>query len=129
MTIIKKMNGVNQIHNEAGLQLEGSLAPNSNGLSPKELLEASLGLCIAISLQKIFERDQIEVDDKDISIEVTAVKAPNSPSRFEKFDVSIALPNQFSEAYKQKLMLSVERACTIGNTLKNGVTIHTIEQA
>ncbi len=129
MTIIKNSNGVNQIYNKAGLQLEGSLVPNSNGLSPKELLEASLGLCIAISLQKIFERDNIEVDEKEVSIEVTAVKALNSPSRFEKFDVSIALPNQFSDKYKQKLIISVERACTIGNTLKNGVTIHTIEQA
>ncbi len=128
MTIINKVNGINGIYNEAGLQLEGSLVPNSNGLSPKELLEASLGLCVAISLQKIFERDNIEVDEKAVSIEVTAVKAQASPSRFEKFDVTIGLPNQFTDEYKQKLILSVERACTIGNTLKNGVTIHTVEQ-
>lgn len=129
MTIINKVNGVNGIYNEAGLQLEGSLAPNLNGLSPKELLEASLGLCISISLQKMFERDNSVVEDKDISIEVTAVKGANSPSHFEKFDVSIAFPDHFSDEYKKKLIISVDRACTIGNTLKNSVTIHTIEQA
>ncbi|WP_342504750.1 OsmC family protein [Sporosarcina sp. FSL K6-2383] len=129
MTIINKINGVNGIYNEAGLQLEGSLAPNLNGLSPRELLEASLGLCVSISLQKMFERDNIVVEDQDISIEVVASKEENITTRFGKFDVSIAFPEHFTEEYKQKLIISVERACTIGNTLKNGVTIHTVEKA
>ena len=129
MTIINKVNGVNSIYNGAGLQLEGSLAPNLNGLSPRELLEASLGMCVAISLQKMFERDNIVVEDKDISIEVIATKGENAPSHFEKMDVSITFPNHFSADYKKKLIISVDRACTIGNTLKNSMTIHTVEQA
>ncbi|MEK5038109.1 OsmC family protein [Sporosarcina sp. FSL K6-3457] len=129
MTIINKINGVNSIYNEAGLQLEGSLAPNLNGLSPRELLEASLGLCVAISLQKMFERDNVVVEDKDISIEVVASKGENNTTRFEKMDVSITFPEHFSADYKKKLIISVERACTIGNSLKNSMTIHTVEQA
>ena len=129
MTIIKKVNGEHGIHNGAGLQVEGSLAPNLIGLSPKELLEASLGLCVAISLQKMFERDNIEVEDKDISIEVIASKGENGPAHFEKFDVTITFPDHFSADYKQKLIRSVDKACTIGNTLKKGVAIHTVERA
>lgn len=128
MTMIKQKDGKNSIYNGAGKQLEGSSAPDLNGLTPKELLEASLGLCVAISMQKMFERDDIEVADDEISIEVSASKGEVSTTRFEKMDVSIALPDHFSAKYKKKLLVSVERACTIGNTLKNSVTIHTVEQ-
>lgn len=128
MTVIKQVNGKNSIYNGAGLQLEGSSAPNLNGLSPRELLEASLGLCVAISLQKMFDRDKIEVADNEITIQVKASKAEERASSFEKMDVSIAFPDHFTEKYKKKLLVSVNRACTIGNTLKNGVTIDTVEQ-
>lgn len=128
LTIIKQINGKNSIYNGAGIQLEGSSAPDLNGLSPKELLEASLGLCIAISMQKMFERDDVKVEDHDISIEVSASKGEANTNRFEKLDVSIKFPEHFTVKYKKKLLVSVERACTIGNTLKNSVTIETVEQ-
>src|SRR5699024_4536974 len=130
LTIIKQINGKNSIYNGAGIQLEGSSAPDLNGgLSPKELLEASLGLCIAISMQKMFDRDDVTVEDHDISIEVSANKGEANTNRFEKLDVSIQFPDHFSAKYKKKLLVSVERACTIGNTLRNSVTIETVEQA
>ncbi|WP_276577875.1 OsmC family protein, partial [Bacillus thuringiensis] len=65
---------------------------NSDGLSPIELLDASLGMCITISLQRMFERDGIEVQEDEFSVSVSAAKAPYGPSRVEKCTVSVKLP-------------------------------------
>lgn len=123
MTFIKKSNGSFGIYNEAGIQVEGSFAANINGLNPKELLEASIGMCMTIGIQKMFERDGIEVQDDEFSVEVTSIKAPEGPSRFDKFNVTISLPERLPADYKNKLIISAERACTIGNTVKKGAII------
>ncbi|MGG0719498.1 OsmC family protein [Robertmurraya massiliosenegalensis] len=125
MAVIKREQGKVGIYNNVGLQVEGSFSANMEGLNPKELFEASLGLCITIVLNRLLERDGIEVKDDDILIEVNAIKASDSPSRFEQCEVGISLPDNFSEEYKKKLIVSAERACTIGNTLRKGLKIHT----
>lgn len=127
MTTIKLVQGQNKIHNEAGLQIVGSTAPNQSGLSPRELLEAALGLCVSISLQKVLERDEIEYDKSSISVEVSAVKAADGANRFSNFHVRVKLPSTLDPAYKKKLIIVIERACTISNTLKNEAIIETVE--
>jgi uncharacterized OsmC-like protein len=127
MTTIKLVEGQNEIHNEAGLQIIGSTAPNQSGLSPRELLEAALGLCVSISLQKILDYDKKEYDKSSIGVEVTAVKAADGTNRFTNFNVRVKLPSTLDATYKKKLLTVVERACTIGNSLKGEVIIDTIE--
>ena len=127
MTTIRIVEGQNEIHNEAGLQIIGSTAPNQSGLSPRELLEAALGLCVSISLQKIMDYDKVEYDKSSIGVEVKATKAADGTNRFSNFDVRVKLPSTLDETYKKKLMTLVERACTIGNTLKEGAAIETVE--
>lgn len=127
MTTIRIVEDQNEIHNEAGLQIIGSTAPNQSGLSPRELLESALGLCVSISLQKIMDYDKVEYDKSSIAVEVTATKAADGTNRFSNFDVRVKLPPTLDETYKKKLMTVVERACTIGNTLKEGAIIETIE--
>jgi len=126
MAFIKNEDGRFGIYNEEGLQVEGSFTPNSTGLNPKELLEASIGMCMTIVIQRMFERDGIEVAEGEFSVDVTAVKASDSPSRFEHFDVSIKLPDQLSDEYKKKILVSAERGCTISNTVKKGATVSAI---
>lgn len=128
MTTIRINEDQNQIYNEAGLQLVGTTAPNGSGLSPRELLEASLGLCISISLQKVLERDGISYEKSALRIEVTASKAPDVTNRFTHFHVAVSFPASFDAAYKSKLLTVVERACTISNTLKNVPVIETVEE-
>jgi uncharacterized OsmC-like protein len=127
MTTIKLVQGQNEIHNEVGLQIIGSVAPNQSGLSPRELLEAALGLCVSISLQKVLARDEIEYDTSSIQVEVSAVKAGDGANRFENFNVHVKLPPTLDPTYKKKLLTVIERACTISNTLKSEVIIETIE--
>jgi uncharacterized OsmC-like protein len=125
MTIIKKNDGNFGIYNEAGIQAEGSFTPNTKGLNPRELLEASIGMCMTVGIQRMLERDGIIVQDDEYSVEVTCVKAPDSPSRFEKIQVNIALPDSLPANYKNKLIVSAERACTIGNTVRKSAIIET----
>ncbi|MFJ7952391.1 OsmC family protein [Lysinibacillus sp. NPDC096418] len=128
MTTIQVVNGQNEVRNEAGFQVIGSIAPNQEGLSPKELLEAALGLCISISLQKVLARDEVEVNVDEIEIQVTTSKDEGITNRFVRFDVTVQFPSQLDNSYKEKLIAVIERACTIGNTLKNDVVINTVEK-
>lgn len=127
MTTIKIVEGQNEIHNDAGMQILGSTGPNQTGLSPRELLEAALGLCVSISLTKILDYDKKEYEKSEIGVKVTAIKATDGTNRFTNFDVQVKLPSTLDDTYKTKLMSVVERACTIGNTLKGDVVIETIE--
>ncbi|GIN72301.1 hypothetical protein J14TS2_27760 [Bacillus sp. J14TS2] len=124
MAIVQRKNGAFGIYNEAGYQVEASFTAGSTGLNPKELLESSLGLCTTIVIQRMLERDGIELDENDpFSVEVKTVKAADRPSRFEECIVQVSLPDHLPEDYKNKLIKSAEKACTIGNTLKQGLKI------
>ena len=123
MTTLQWKNGQNEILNGAGFQVIGSKAPDQKGLSPKELLEAALTLCVSISLEKLLERDEIEVDLNTLEITVKASKAEGITNRFTHFETTVRMPEGLDEKYKKKLLVLVERACTVGNTLTNGVEL------
>lgn len=118
MTVIRYQNGKNQI---CGPELSPSCAtmtPGLEGLGPKELMEASLGLCTSITLTSLLERDGIPLSPGGMSIAVTATKEDGVTNRFTDFLVEVDFP-QMEPAYKAKAMLIVERGCTISNTLRH----------
>jgi len=127
MTTVRITQGQNVVYNEAGLQVIGTTAPNRSGLNPKELLEAALGLCVSISMQKKLARDGVDYDASEIEIEIAASKAQGVTDRFTDFKVTLKLPDSLDEAYKQELIEAAEEVCTIGNTLRNGAAIETVE--
>ncbi|MBW4083643.1 OsmC family protein [Paenibacillus sp. S150] len=129
MTIIKRVEDQDEIYNDAGLQLIGSHQLNGNGLNPRELLEAALGLCVSISIQKIMDYDGITYDKNTIRVEVTSAKPEDKANRFSNFYVRVTLPPGLEPAYKEKLNKVTERACTIGNTLRHGAIVETVEFA
>ncbi len=128
MVSIKYKNGENEIYNSAGHQLHGSMAAGLAGLNPKELLEASLGLCVSITLTKVLERDGIPFESGELDIEVVASKAEGAGNRFTDFAVTFDFP-ELDPAYKEKLKVLIERGCTISNTLKQGAAIELIERS
>lgn len=128
MVMLKIVDCENEIYNEAGRQMVGTRGRNQAGLSPGELLEASLALCVSISIEKIMDYDKKEYDKSDISVDVSAAKDEGGENRFSHFTVRVGLPDHLDEAYRAKLMRVVDRACTIGNTLKHGVVIETVEE-
>ena len=126
-TRIQLMNGQNEIYNEAGLQLIGSNGHNQSGLSPQELLESALGLCVSISLQQKLETDGVEFGRFPLSVEVTARKTDRELNAFTSFTVRVKLPSTLESNYKEKLIAIVEQACAISNSLKSEVAIETVE--
>ncbi|WP_058303607.1 OsmC family protein [Gorillibacterium timonense] len=118
MTTIRYNDGQNEIYNEQGFQLIGTTAPNLEGLNPKELLEASLGLCISITLQKQLELNGIQADPSEIVVKVAASKRSGVNSRFSDFNLEVSLPKSISPEVKEKLLKKVELLCTISNTLR-----------
>lgn len=122
MTIIRYQDGQNEIYNEIGRQVHGSTTAGKEGLNPKELLEASLGLCISITLTNLFERDGIHLGPSGMNINVTASKAEGITNRFTDFKISVDIPD-LSPEYREKALTIAERGCTINNTLLNTANV------
>lgn len=125
MTTIRYRNGDNEVYNEQGFQLLGTTAPNmEDGLNPKELLEASLGLCISITIQKQLEQNGIQTDLSALEVKVAASKKDGISSRFTDFHTEVVLPQGLAPELKEKLLKKVEVLCTISNTLRISPEIH-----
>lgn len=126
MAVIRVEAGQDRIYNEAGVQVIGSHAPDQEGLSPKELLESSLALCVSITLQKVLERDGVTYNKDEIVVEVKAVKEEGVTNRFTHFQTVLTFPSRLSPDYRKKLLILVKRGCTISNTLLNDVVMETV---
>ena len=115
--------GKNEISNGSGVQLNGSKAPDLQGLSPRALLEGAVALCLSITLEKVLERDEVHVNLDEIEIEVAASKAEGVTNRFTNFEAQLTFPKEIDAIYQQKLMKLIERGCTISNTLIGDVQV------
>lgn len=125
MTYVKITGGKMEIGNGAGIQAAGSDEPDRDGLSPKELLEAAVALCVVKSVRAVLERDGVEYDPDEIGAEAVAMKEEGVTNRFSKLDVRLKLPSNLDETYRRKLLVIAERACTIGNTIRSGAAVTT----
>lgn len=128
MTYVKITGGKMEIGNGAGIQVAGSGEPDGDGLSPKELLEAAVALCVVKSVRTVLDRDGVAHDPDEIEATAAASKEEGVANRFSRLDVRVKLPSNLDEAYRRKLLVVAERACTIGNTIRSGATV-TLEQA
>jgi putative redox protein len=83
------------------------------GMTPPELLLASLGSCAAFyAVQYLRTR---HLDDSGVEVTVTADKL-KQPARLGNFCVHVVCPVALTEEQTQSLMRSVEH-CTVHNTL------------
>lgn len=123
MTTIQYANGENQVANPAGFHLKGTGAMGlEDGLNPKELMEAALGLCVSLTLTRLLERDGLLDAATQLAIEVTSVKDEGGQNRIGHFDIGVQFPQGLDDAYIEKAMVIVERGCTIGNTIRQSAT-------
>lgn len=123
MTYVKTVNGNYAIGNAAGIQSAGSKDPDQAGLSPRELLEAALALCVTKTIRTVLERDQVAYDPAEIEVEAVATKQGEVTNRFTNLAVRVKLPSHLDEAYRNKVLTIADRSCTIGNTLRQGVAV------
>lgn len=100
---------------EAGNQAIAGPAPAVDALSPSDLLLASLGTCIAISLRMAAKQMELDVGELELSLRVT--KALDPPNRFARFEVQIHAHAAIAPEQVDDLLARTKQLCTVSNTL------------
>lgn len=122
MMNIKGKPGRYELISGENYKLTGSQDVSSEGLTPVELLESSLGLCTLVVTNRMLKRDGYE--NVEVEVTVKGEKATEGPPRVERLELSVSFSGQeLDENYRKKLVKSAEKACTIGNTLRNGTSV------
>ena len=124
ITLKKAENKVHEVTNDRGtIQLARSSRSEVDGFSPGDFLNSSIAICMGLTLDALIERDNLDIPG--YSIEISGTKAENArPSRMEKFDVKIVYDGEIDDKLKNRLTKSAKRACTMGNTIEQGVPIN-----
>ena len=93
------------------------------GPSPVELVLIAVGGCSGMDVASILKKKR--VDFNDFEIEVDAEKAPDHPKYLKKIRLIYKIwgENISEEAFKQAIELSLEKYCTVSNTLKGRAEI------
>lgn len=122
VSVEKTNNGTFEIKNKLGHVTVGLKTPGGEeGLTPLELISSSLGLCIVLTLNQLIERDELNVEELKVDVQVE--KSTEKPSRIARFVVDLSFSGEFDEKVKAKLIKMANRACTIGNTLAHGAEV------
>jgi uncharacterized OsmC-like protein len=117
--------------NDRGDEIRYAVSPSAPGFNPLELLSASLGICTAINLRKELlaaaggTATPGSGSASSFEVAVECIKAQDPPSRVERMDVSVHLPEGVTGAAAEDLVHRAEAACTIANTLLASAKITT----
>ena len=114
-----------RVENEHGFVMEGTTAAAAAGFNPAEFLCAAVGTCIAITVDQMCA--QKGIDAGAVKVAVRVEKAPDPPSRFGRFMVSIDIDGIDDSALRERVIEAAERHCTVSNTLDKSVTFETLE--
>ncbi|MCP5152676.1 MAG: OsmC family protein [Ectothiorhodospiraceae bacterium] len=89
--------------------------------TPADLLMASLASCLAISLDMAAER--MAVDPGAVELAVTAHIDGDLPRRFNRFEVTVAVPGIADRAVAAELLERAKRICTVSHTLNADIVL------
>jgi putative redox protein len=92
------------------------------GMTPPELLLASLGSCAAYYAADYLRRNQLATEGT--RVQVVAQKAKN-PARVDNFRIELEVPVELSEEHQKGVEDAVHR-CLIHNTLLHPPRIETV---
>ncbi len=88
-----------------------------NGVTPPDVLLASLGSCIGVYLRKYAEGAGLAISEFNISVDADFTK--ESPVCFKKINISVDLKGFKIDERRLKAMLEFVKNCPVHNTLKN----------
>ncbi len=103
--------------NDRGDEIRYAVSSSASGFNPLELLSASLGVCTAITVRRELGALAGAAPAAPFEISVECVKAPDLPSRVERLDVVVHLPEDVAEQAAAGVVERAKAACTIANTL------------
>lgn len=92
----------------------------NRGMTPVELMVASMGLCTGIDLSYWCERHGIDLSQ--VRINLTWENAPDKPSRVAVIRMQVTLPRPLTEDERTTLTRIVS-SCKVHNTLERGAEI------
>lgn len=110
------------ITTEAGHAISGSLSPQPGGMSPSDLLLASLASCITISMRMAAQPLGLELGEVNAS--ATATKATDLPNRFGRLEVQVQTSLPVPADRIGELLTRTKALCTVSNTLGAEVVVH-----
>lgn len=90
------------------------------GMTPPELLLASLGSCAAFYAAQYLKKFQLATEGTKVRVTAEKLK---EPARLGNFVIQVDVPVELSEEHKQGVERSVHH-CLIHNTLLNPPTIN-----
>jgi len=100
---------------EAGHQGAGALSPQAQGMSPSDLLLASVATCISISMRMAAQ--QMGLTLGALTTTAGATKATDLPNRFARVDVQVHSADALEPAQADELARRTKALCTVSNTL------------
>ncbi len=95
-------------------------AKGKEGLTPPDLLLASLGSCVGVYLRKYSESSGLELDNFKVTAE--AEFSP-SPYGFKEIHVTVNLKELVLDERRKKALLEFVKNCPVHNTLKGNPAV------
>jgi uncharacterized OsmC-like protein len=112
------------IATEAGHRAVGARTPQALGLSPSDLLLASLATCVSISMRMAAQ--QMGLTLGELITTAQATKAMDPPNRFARLDVKVQMQDDLGPEVVSELVRRTKALCTVSNTLGAEVVIDLI---
>ncbi len=103
------------------------------GLTPVEMLLASYGSCLAITVFIFASMKGIKIDDIKVEVEGDINNDgligidPNMPTGYQNIRYHLNIKSNESEQTIRQLVEFSEKKCPVSSTLKNGTTLSNIE--
>lgn len=108
------------ITTEAGHQAVGARNPQAQGMSPSDLLLASLASCVSISMRMAAQQMGLTLGELNTTAQAT--KALDPPNRFARLDVEVHSSDPLAPEVVAELVQRTKALCTVSNTL--GAEVH-----
>ncbi len=90
-------------------------------LSPQNLVEAALGGCILMAMGGLAMRHDIDLTGTTVDVSIT--NSPQPPNPFDKIDIAVNIPGEYSKADKVKLERAAD-ACPIKHSFAPSVAVN-----
>ena len=92
--------------------------PSESGFNPLDLLYASLSSCLVLSARMAASELGVLDRFEGARATVRGEKAPDGPSRIERFLIEIAIDGDLDDDMRDAIVHRAEEICTVSNTLK-----------
>ena len=92
-----------------------------HGMTPVEMMVASMGLCLGINMSVFAERHP-EVDLAQVHTAITWNDAPEKPNRIGEIHAQVTLPEGLSEEIRSA-MVRAAGACKVSHSLAHGIAV------